>query len=442
MKIRVLPLSHAPDELSVIVPGDKSIAHRAMILASLAQGTSVIENVPANLDCRATSDVLTALGSTLARDAQGTTIVLGMGGELTPPRKVLDCANSGTTARLMAGVLASQPFRSVLDGDISLRGRPMRRVAKPLREMGANIRTSGRMGTLPMTIQGHSLTAAQTIPTPASAQVKGAILLAALRAKGTTTVMERTVTRDHMERLLPMFGVQIATSGSQCSLRGGQSLRPAYLRVPGDFSSAAFWLGLAAAVPSLRLIVRGVSLNPTRLGFVDLLMRMGARIREEVIVWQCDEWSGHLDIRGARLQGIDVPPSCVPLIIDEIPILAVIASMAVGVTTVRGAEDLRRKECDRIRAICVNLRAMGVDIEEFPDGFTIRGRGRLRGAEVHSYGDHRIAMAFAIAGLLAEEETIIHGADCLSISYPGFLEDVLPDNFQRIEMEDSFFSSV
>lgn len=442
MKIRVLPLSHAPEELSVIVPGDKSIAHRALILAALAQGTSVIENIPDNLDCRATMDVLSALGTTIVRDEQGSVIVLGRGGDFTSPHHVLNCANSGTTARLMAGVLASQPFRAVLDGDISLRSRPMRRVANPLQEMGANVRTSGRMGTLPLTIRGHSLTAVRTSPTPSSAQVKGAILLAALRAKGTTTVLEKTVTRDHMERLLPMFGGQIETRGSQCSLRGGQMLRPAYLRVPGDFSSAAFWLGLAAAMPSLRLIVRGVSLNPTRLGFVDLLMRMGAKIREEVVVWQCDEWSGHLDIRGARLQGIEVPPACVPLIIDEIPILAVIAAMAMGVTTVRGASDLRCKECDRIKAICANLRAMGVEIEEFPDGFSINGRGYLRGAEVHSYGDHRIAMAFAIAGLLAEEETVIHGADCLSISYPGFFQDVLPDHFRRMDEAGLFFSSV
>lgn len=436
MDVIITPLKKPPDELTISVPGDKSIAHRALILAALAEGVSVVENVPRNEDCLATAQVLEALGVYCTPDAHGTSVILGCGGNLREPTAPLDCGNSGTTARIMAGVLAAQPFESVLDGDSSLRRRPMARVARPLESMGAKISTSEPGGTLPMSITGTKLRGRFTRILRPSAQVKSSLLLAGLFADGVTTVAEPVPTRDHTERLLPMFGVTPEIAGRSISVSGGQKLTAARLRVPGDLSAAAFWMALGAAVPGLRVHMRDVSLNRTRTTFIEVLLRMGAHIREEIVSLGMEECWGHLDVKGHELVSVDLPLSMMPGLTDEVPILAVLAAKAHGTMLFSGVSDLRNKECDRIKAVCMNLRKMGVTVEESADAFAIHGDGRLKAAVLESYGDHRIAMAFAIAGLLADGKTVIRDAECVSISYPGFFRDVLPQSFKCISTAD------
>ncbi len=437
MDIRITPLRKPPDELTISVPGDKSIAHRALMLAALAEGVSVIENVPENEDCLATARVLGALGVPCLPGSQGTAVIQGSGGMLRESATALDCGNSGTTARLLAGVLAGQPIKTVLDGDSSLRARPMKRVAQPLQVMGADIAVAGRKGTLPMSINGRSLRGATIRLANPSAQVKSAVLLAGLFAKGVTTVIEPAPTRDHTERLLPGFGVELVSVGGAHSVAGGQRLRAGRVRVPGDPSAAAFWIALGAAIPGLRIHVRNISLNPTRTALIEVLLRMGAHIREEVVSGDLGEWWGHLDVQGHELRPIDLPLSLIPGLIDEIPILAVLAAKTQGKMRFSGVADLRNKECDRIHAVCSNLRRMGVEVEEFPNEFTVHGTGKFRGAVLESYGDHRIAMAFAIAGLLADGESVIRGAECVSISYPQFFRGVLPQHFRSVAQFES-----
>ncbi|RYD78609.1 MAG: 3-phosphoshikimate 1-carboxyvinyltransferase [Verrucomicrobiaceae bacterium] len=433
MDVLVIPLKKPPDELTISVPGDKSIAHRALILAALASGVSVVENVPPNEDCLSTARVLGALGVSCMPNSQGTSVILGSGGRLQEPSGPLDCGNSGTTARLLAGVLAGQSFMATLDGDSSLRSRPMQRVARPLHAMGARITASEKSWTLPMSIEGTALKGTSIRLSSPSAQVKSAVLLAGLFADGLTTVIEPAHTRDHTERLLPLFGVELHSVGRSHSLMGGQKLKAARVTVPGDLSAAAFWMALGAAVPGLRVNLRNVSLNPTRITLVEVLLRMGAHVREEVISVGIDECWGNLDVRGDELRAIDLPLSLIPGLIDEIPILAVLAAKTRGTMSFSGVSDLRNKECDRINAVCTNLRKMGVEVEEQPDAFTVHGTGRFRPATLDSYGDHRIAMAFAIAGLLADGETIIRGAECVNISYPGFFREVLPQSFRCMD---------
>jgi len=408
----------------ITVPGDKSISHRAIMIGALSNGPCRISNFLEGEDCLSTMEIMRQLGVEIEHPAPGSVVVHGARGKFTPPSADLDCGNSGTSVRLLSGILAAQPFRCRLVGDASLSKRPMRRIIDPLTQMGARLTATGEKLTLPLTIDGGSLSPITYEMPVASAQVKSAILLAGLFTKGRTTVVEPGPSRDHTERMFEYFLVRTSREGNAISIHGGQTPESRDFTVPGDISSAAFWLVAAAAQPGSRLLVEEVGLNPTRTGILDVLVRMGASIREVVEVMNQGEHSGAIDVQGARLRGVTIEGDEIPNVIDEIPILAVAGALAEGVTTIRGARELRVKETDRIAAVAANLRAMGVEVEEFEDGMRIQGGAPLRGARLQSFGDHRIAMAFAIAGLFASGETIIEDADCVRTSYPGF-EDTL-----------------
>ncbi|MGD0472899.1 MAG: 3-phosphoshikimate 1-carboxyvinyltransferase [Candidatus Velthaea sp.] len=402
---------------SPAVPGDKSISHRMLMLGALAHGETRITNLLDSADVRSTRGVIEALGVPVS-DVDGTVVVQGRGpAALHEPAAVLDCGNSGTTMRLMAGVLAAQPFVSQLDGDDSLRSRPMRRVAEPLWALGATIEL-GPDERAPIVVRGGNLSGAHyDLPLP-SAQVKSALLLGALGAVGETVIGGELGGRDHTERLLRHFGVELEV-GEQLRLRGGQTLQAADLRVPGDQSSAAFWLAAATIVPGSSVRVEDVGVNPTRMGFVRVLQRMGAKISVTSPQGDCEPVAT-LVAEYADLRATTIDADEVPALIDELPLIAILATYAVGLTEVRGARELRVKESDRIEAIAVNLRAMGAQVEVLEDGFRIAGPQPLNGAKIRTFGDHRIAMACAIAALGASSPTTIDDAACVAISYPTF----------------------
>lgn len=405
----------------ITVPGDKSISHRALMLSALSNGTCRISGLLEGEDCLHTLACLRQLGVQIEKDeSNGDLVVTGCKGEFTAPTEDLYCGNSGTTMRILSGILASQPFNCRLTGDPSLSKRPMRRIMEPLRLMGAELSTEGPKDCPPLRIHGGKLTGIRYETPVASAQVKSAILLAGLRAEGNTTVIEPALSRDHTERMLDYYQVRTIREGLSVTIYGNQIPESRDFRVPGDISSAAFWMVAAAAQPGARLIIERVGLNPTRTGIIDVLIRMGAHIREVVSDPEDGEPSGTLEIHGSTLQGTEIAGEEIPNVIDEIPILAIAGALAEGTTVIRDARELRVKETDRIAAICSNLRAMGASVEEQDDGLIIHGPATLRGARLPSYGDHRIAMAFAIAGLFAKGETIIENAECANTSYPGF----------------------
>lgn len=409
----------APLRAELVVPGDKSISHRAIMLGALSNGPCVITNFLEGEDCLSTMAAMRKLGVEIEHAEPGTVIVHGTRGRFTAPDSDLDCGNSGTTVRLLSGILAAQPFRTRLTGDASLSKRPMRRVITPLTAMGARLSANGERDTLPLVIDGGPLTGIRYEMPHASAQVKSAILLAGLFASGRTTVVEPAPSRDHTERMLEYFQVRPVRQGNEITIHGGQTLESRDFRVPGDISSAAFWLVAAAARPGAHLHLDNVGLNPTRTGVLAVLVRMGARLRE-IVESDEGELSGVVEIEGGQLNGTVIEGDEIPNVIDEIPALAVAAALANGTTTIRGAAELRVKETDRIAAIAANLRAMGVPVEEFDDGMEITGGTRLRGARLPSFGDHRIAMSFAVAGLFADGETIIEDVECVATSYPTF----------------------
>jgi len=401
------------------LPGDKSISHRLAILGAMAEGETRIENFSTALDCASTLGCLAAVGVDVRR-RDAAVLIGGRGpGGLSSPRSVLDAGNSGSTMRMLAGVLAGRPFRSVLDGDDSLRRRPMERVVDPLRAMGASVVSTG--GRPPLTIDGGRLRGVRWELKVASAQVKTAVLLAGLQAEGETTVREPAPSRDHTERLLPAFGVAVGRHGGEVSVTGGRPLRAATLAVPGDVSSAAFLVVAALVRPDSEVRIEGVLLNPRRTAFLDVLRQMGAAI-DTGVVQEDPEPVGWIAARSSALRGAAVPAAAVPALIDEIPALAVAAAHATGTFTVTGAAELRAKESDRITALCEGLARMGAVVEERPDGFVIHGGQHLRGAAVRAHGDHRIAMALAVAALAAEGETEIEGAECAAVSFPGFYD--------------------
>ena len=413
----------------ISVPGDKSISHRAVMLAALADGTSKIEGFLPSEDCLATLGAMKSLGVTVdvldeTDLGPSSLLVHGCGMVTVEPDHAIDCGNSGTTMRLLSGILAGQDFTSRLIGDDSLSKRPMNRVIKPLSGMGAAIQAEGEGGSAPLVIHGGALNGATYELPVASAQVKSAILLAGLFAEGMTTVIQPVETRDHTERMLDLFNVRTSTDGKAISIMGGQQLQPCDFVVPGDISSAAFWLAAAAVSPGADLRIQNVGLNPTRSGILDVLERMGADINSVASIDGRGERIGEITVSGGKLTGIEISGDLVANIIDELPILAVTAALAGGTTVIRDAGELRVKETDRIAAVAKNLQAMGAQIEEFDDGMTIYGGRLLQGAAIDSYGDHRIAMAFAIAGLFADGETIIRDAECIAVSYPGFDRDL------------------
>jgi 3-phosphoshikimate 1-carboxyvinyltransferase len=414
-KITRAPVLHG--ELSV--PGDKSISHRAVILAAMSNGPCVIHGFLPSEDCLCTVAAMRALGVEIESAEDDTLVVHGKRRMFTAPRHDIDCGNSGTTMRLLAGLLAGQPFRSRLFGDASLSRRPMRRVIEPLTQMGAKITAEGANDRPPLVIEGGALSPIHYIAPVASAQVKSAVLLAGMFAHGKTSVTEPTQSRNHTERMLEYFLVRPQKSDLTVSIHGGLTPESRDFRVPGDISSAAFWLAAAAAQPRSQLLVKNVGLNETRSGILGVLLRMGAHVRE-VVENEDGEPIGTVEIKGSRLKGTVIEGREIPNVIDEIPILAVTAALAQGTTIIRNAEELRVKETDRLAAIATNLRAMGGQLAETEDGLEIFGGVPLRGARVQSFGDHRIAMAFAIAGLFAEGETILQDVDCVNTSYPGF----------------------
>ncbi len=350
--------------------------------------------------------------------------ITGTSMSLSAPQGDLDCGNSGTGMRLLAGVLAAQNFEARLIGDDSLQSRPMGRVTVPLEEMGARFASEGeKPGCAPLRISGGNLQAISYQLPVASAQVKSSILLAGLFAEGKTTVTQPATTRDHTERMFADFGIECTVDGNVISVVGGQRPRSTALQVPGDFSSAAFWLVAGAARQGSQLRINQVGLNPTRTALLEVLLRMGAKITEESAVEQGGEPIGALLVEGQGLRGTTILEEEVPNLIDEVPILAIAGALAEGKTIIRNAEELRVKETDRISAVVEGLRRIGVEVEEFPDGMEIQGGASLKGAEIESYGDHRIAMAFAIAGLfISEGQMVIPNSECIATSYPGFEE--------------------
>ncbi|CAF0703645.1 3-phosphoshikimate 1-carboxyvinyltransferase [Candidatus Methylacidithermus pantelleriae] len=407
---------------TVTVPGDKSITHRALLLATLAEGESRLSGVLTGEDCLATIRACQALGAEIEFLNATTVRVKGRDRKLLAPAEPIDCGNSGTLMRLIAGILAGQPFSSCLIGDASLSRRPMARILVPLRQMGARIDAKGPGELPPLEIHGSQLHGIDyRLPLP-SAQVKSCLLLAGLFASGVTRLQEPIPTRDHTERLLRHFGLWPIFDNGQLVVHGGVRLHGHDLFIPGDFSSAAFWIVAAAAFPGSELFVQGVGLNPSRTGLLKILLRMGATVKETIESCETEPY-GTLEIRGERLRGTRIRGEEIAQVIDELPILAVAGALAQGETIIRDASELRVKESDRLAALAYNLRAFGVPVEELPDGLIIEGGHPLRAASVQSFGDHRIAMAFAILALAADGVSVIEDTACIATSYPGFEKD-------------------
>ncbi|HNG95309.1 MAG TPA: 3-phosphoshikimate 1-carboxyvinyltransferase [Acidobacteriota bacterium] len=411
---------------TVVLPGDKSISHRLGMLASLADGTTHITNFATSEDCRSTLNCMQALGvSVEGTDSETNSIAIegrGLNG-LQPPKDILDARNSGTTIRLLSGILAGQPFVSTITGDESLSQRPMRRIMTPLTAMGARIEATNDQFA-PLTIHGGALHPIQYTLPMASAQVKSCVLLAGLYADGETSVIEPVPTRDHTERMLRAFGVNLTTDGKEIRIQGGQRLKapPTSCTVPSDFSSAAFFLAAALMVEEADLTIRHVGMNPTRTGMLQLLQSLGAEIQIENERFEIGEPVA--DLRVTRHHRVVAAPlvlkgDIIPNVIDELPILAVLGACLGGVE-IRDARELRVKESDRIRLVVENLRRLGAEVTEFEDGLSAPGNQPFRGAVIDTAGDHRIAMAFAIAALVADGNTHIQGAECVEVSFPKF----------------------
>jgi 3-phosphoshikimate 1-carboxyvinyltransferase len=408
-------------EGAVQFPGDKSISHRYAMLAAIAEGPSEIHFFSSSADCQSTLDCLKALGVKIERKDNVVKIEgVGLAG-LRAPSEPLDAGNSGSTMRMLAGVLAGQPFRSVLAGDASLSRRPMKRVAEPLSLMGARIRTS-EGGCPPLEIEGGRLTPIRYEMPVESAQVKSAILLAGLFAEGETQVVEKLPTRDHTEIALEQMGADIGRHQRTIAVRGRARLEGKKLYVPGDISCAAFFIAAALIVPDSNLVLHNVGLNPTRSALLDVLVPVGGHVKVINLEMLNGELLGNLHVESSPLAGGEIRQDLVPGLIDELPVLSVLGTQTEKGISFRGAAELRVKESDRLAAVAENLRRMGAEVEEFPDGLAVAGRQKLRGAEIDPHGDHRIAMAFAVAALVAEGPTIIKDSSCVDISFPDFFE--------------------
>jgi len=410
------------------VPGDKSISHRYAMLAAISEGASQLDNFSTGADCASTLACMRALGADIQREGNKV-VIRGRGLMLEPPNSSLDCGNSGSTMRMLSGILAGQGFASELFGDESLSRRPMGRIIAPLEMMGARI-TAQNGGRPPLRITGGKLKAIPYKMPVASAQVKSCLLFAGLFAQGETSVAEPVPTRDHGELALRAFGASLTQAGSETRIKGGQKLHAIDADIPGDISSAAFFLCAAALFPGADLVIENLLLNPTRARLLDILILLGVGITVTQLDEQHGELRGTVRVEGRELGTVTIAGGDTAALIDEIPVLAAIAPYTAGGMEIRDARELRVKESDRIAAIATNLRAMGAQAEEREDGLKIPGGQKLRGAEVDSLGDHRIAMAFAIAALRAEGETQIRGADAAVISFPGFF-DALENVLQR-----------
>ncbi len=405
---------------SVSLPGDKSISHRYAMLAAIADGPSRLENYSTGADCASTLGCLRSLGVKWERKdgADNLIEVQGSGLSLTAPNEPLDCGNSGSTIRMLSGIVAAQNFSSEMTGDESLSRRPMERVITPLTAMGAQIVSQN--GRPPLRITGAKLTGIDYQVPVASAQVKTCLLFAGLLAEGETRIEEPLRTRDHGEVALRAFGADLERKRNEVRIRGGQRLRGIDVRIAGDISSAAFFICAAALFPGSQLTVTSLLMNPTRAGLLDLLMHAGLRIYVTELRSVYGEPVGTLQVEGERLKGATIAGAATAALIDEVPVLAAIAPYTEQGIEVRDAKELRVKESDRIAAIATNLRAMGAAVEEREDGLKIPGGQSLHGAEIESFGDHRIAMAFSVAALRARGQTLIRGSECVAISYPAF----------------------
>lgn len=420
MKIHIGP--SGPLRGEVTVPGDKSISHRAVILGALAAGETRIEGFLTGEDCLSTVACIRGLGVNV--DVDGNSVrVQGVGLDgLKEPEDVLDAGNSGTTARLLLGVLAGQRFYSVLTGDGSLRRRPMGRVSGPLTEMGAQFWGRGEGNLLPLSVRGGSLKPLEYRSPVASAQIKSAVLLAGLFTDGETAVIEPERSRDHTERMLSAFGAKVSIHFNEARVAGRPDLVGRLVRVPGDISSAAFFLVAASIIPGSDLIIRNVGINPTRTGVLDVLDEMGGRLEYLTRREESGEPVADIRVRAAELHGVEVGGAVIPRLIDELPILAVAALFARGKTVIRDAVELRVKETDRIAAMAGELDILGAEIEEREDGFVIQGGHPVSGGIVRSHGDHRVAMALCIAALAAQSPVSLDSTECIAISYPTFFE--------------------
>jgi len=418
-RLEIKPAQRLSGETSVAA--DKSISHRLAMIAAVAEGVTTIHNFAESVDCQSTLECLRNLGVHVERD--GSTVTIhgrGLHG-LERSSRVLDAGNSGTTVRLMSGLLAGSPFETTFVGDESLSRRPMKRIIEPLRQFGAAI--EARDGNyLPLRIRGSNLDAINfTLPTP-SAQVKSCVLLAGLQARGVTKVHEPVVSRNHTEIALAQFGARIRNMANTIEVKGGGALRGKEFSVPGDPSAAAFFIAAALAVPNSGLRLTGIGLNPTRTGYISLLVKMQARVAITRLSVVNGESIGDVGVEASEIEGMDIGGSWIPNIIDEIPVLAVLGTRSQNGIRIRDAAELRAKESDRIHSVAKNLRALGADVEEYPDGLFVPGGQRLHGGVVDSFGDHRIAMAFAVAGLFADGPVAIQNPDCVNISFPGFFD--------------------
>lgn len=405
-------------------PGDKSISHRALILNSIADGRAKVENLSAGDDVKATIACLKSLGVDI-EESGGLVTIAGVGrGGFREPADVLYAANSGTTTRLLAGLLAGQPFMSVITGDESLRSRPMARLSQPLRMMGAEVWGRGNGSLAPLAIKGGSLKGIEYQMPVASAQVKSAILIAGLFAQGSTSVIEPALSRDHTERMMRAMGIKLVRKGLRVDMVPSDLRSPLDIRVPGDISAAAFWMVAGAIHPDAKIKILNTGANPTRSGIVEVLQQMGARVSVDWPRDVCGEPVADISVESSDLKGIRIGGDIIPRIIDELPLVALAGACARGATVITGAHELRAKESDRITTTVRELSRMGVDIEELPDGMAIRGGRRLAGARCSSHGDHRLAMTLGIAALVAQGETLVEGAEAVEVSYPGFWPDL------------------
>jgi len=419
-KIKVRKKKTVKGEISL--PGDKSISHRAIMLGSIARGETRVKGLSDCLDCRNTLDAFLKMGIEIEERSEGELTIQGRGLKgLSSAKEVIDVGNSGTTIRLLSGILAGQDFSSTMTGDETLQKRPMRRIILPLREMGAKI-SSPDDNHPPITIVGQKLHPIDYHSPVASAQVKSCVLLAGLYAEGKTRLTEPSLSRDHTERMLEYLGALVETKGRTVSIEGVSELEAKPITIPGDISSAAFFIVACLLLQNSQIRIKGVGINPTRTGIIDILKKMGADIVIENVSELCGEMVANLTVKSSSLIGSEIGGELIPRILDEIPVLAVAATQAEGVTEISDAQELRVKESDRIGNVVSQLSQMGASIREKKDGMVISGGKRLVGSSVNSFGDHRMAMALTIAGLIADGETTINDVDCIDTSFPQFMD--------------------
>ncbi|MFC1562484.1 3-phosphoshikimate 1-carboxyvinyltransferase [candidate division KSB1 bacterium] len=406
----------------IAVPGDKSISIRSVIFGSIAEGDSFIKGLGTGGDIQSAVKCLKQLGVSF-EEKEGLVKISGKGlYGLSKPASIIDVGNSGTTLRLMSGVLAGQKFESVITGDDSIQSRPMKRITAPLKMMGAEIKGRDNDNYAPLSIIGKKLNSIKYVSPIASAQVKSSIMLAGLYAEGVTRISEPYKSRDHTERMMEYMGVRLNIDENRVSIEGGQSLKGREIFIPGDVSSAAFLIAAALVVNKSEILLKDVGINPARTGILDVLKRMGGNIDIQNIREKNSEPVADIVVKSSELKGVEISGEIIPRIIDEIPILAVVSALSDGETVIKDAAELRVKETDRIKSVVVNLKKMGAYAEEREDGMIIRGENKLKGAELESFGDHRIAISFAVAGLAAEGDTIIKDSEWAEISFPGFFD--------------------